>query len=374
LKEIIIVGVGIVGASTSYELAKRGFKVTMIDSHTEGRATSAGAGIISPWITQRRNKAWYELAKNGAAHYKSLINELDRCGEKETGYKQNGAIHLHQNIEQLKKLKNIALKRREDAPEIGNVHILNEKETLDKFPLLNEGYSSLYVKGAARIDGRALRDSLINAAKKHGAKYIKATAQLNFSKECVLGVRINGDTIGADATVLTNGVWMKEILLPLQLNFDVKMQKGQLVHVYEEQLRDGDFPVVKLPRDPYIVPFDEGRVVIGATREDNAKFDPKMTVGGVHEVLHKTLEVAPKFFNSTISDIRIGFRPYTKTFVPTFGTVPHYERLFLANGLGASGLTTGPYIGKLLAQMVAEENIDIDHTLYKVEEHIKVIR
>src|SRR5690625_7877146 len=83
----------------------------MIDSHTEGRATSAGAGIISPWITQRRNKAWYELAKNGAAHYKSLINELDRCGEKETGYKQNGAIHLHQNIEQLKKLKNIALKR-----------------------------------------------------------------------------------------------------------------------------------------------------------------------------------------------------------------------------------------------------------------------
>src|SRR5690625_6174085 len=114
----------------------------------------------------------------------------------------------------------------------------------------------------------------------------------------------------------------------------------------------------------YIVPIDEGRVVIGATREDNAKFDQKMTVGGVHEVLHKTLEVAPKFFNSTISDIRIGFRPYTKTFVPTFGTVPHYERLFLAIGLGASVLTNGHYIRKLLEQMVADVNINIDYTLY----------
>src|SRR5690625_4189082 len=143
MKEIIVVGTGIVGAATAFELTKYGCKVTMIDNHTKGRATSAGAGIISPWITQRRNKAWYELAKNGAAYYKTLVKQLQDYGEFDTGYKQIGAIQLHTNINHLKKLESIALKRRENAPEIGNIHILNEKETLKKFPLLHDGYSSL---------------------------------------------------------------------------------------------------------------------------------------------------------------------------------------------------------------------------------------
>src|SRR5690625_1303088 len=174
MKEVIIVGTGIVGSATAFELTKRGCKVTMFDNHAEGRATSAGAGIISPWITQRRNKAWYELAKNGAAHYRKLIRQLHAYGEYETSYKQIGAIHLHYNKGHLKKLKNIALKRRVDAPDNGTVRIVNDTETLTKFPLLNEGYASLYVAGDARSDGRVLRNSLINAAKQQGAKYVNA--------------------------------------------------------------------------------------------------------------------------------------------------------------------------------------------------------
>lgn len=230
------------------------------------------------------------------------------------------------------------------------------------------------MEGAARVDGRVLRESLINAAKNLGANYINAEAKLHFTEGSVLGVKVNDEILRAHVTVLTNGVWMRDILQPLHIELDILIQKGQLVHLYEEQLLNSNFPVVTPPNDPYIVPFDNGRVVIGATREDDAPFDPKMTVGGVHEVLHKALEVAPGFFNSAISEVRTGFRPFTKTFVPILGAVPHYKQLFLANGLGASGLTTGPYIGKILAQMIAGENIDIDHTPYQVDDHITSIK
>lgn len=54
----VIIGAGILGTSTALELSKQGHQVRLIDAHYPGRATQAGAGIIAPWLTKRRNKAW----------------------------------------------------------------------------------------------------------------------------------------------------------------------------------------------------------------------------------------------------------------------------------------------------------------------------
>lgn len=69
MQTYIVVGAGILGASTAYHLAKAGAQVTLVDRQDLGQATDAAAGIICPWLTQRRNKAWYQLAKNGAKFY-----------------------------------------------------------------------------------------------------------------------------------------------------------------------------------------------------------------------------------------------------------------------------------------------------------------
>ena len=44
----VIVGAGVLGASTAFHLAKAGLDVTIIDAALDGRATAAGAGIIVP--------------------------------------------------------------------------------------------------------------------------------------------------------------------------------------------------------------------------------------------------------------------------------------------------------------------------------------
>ena len=57
--KIAIVGAGIVGSTAAYYLSKeKGVEVTVFD-HGLGQATKAAAGIISPWFSKRRNKAWY---------------------------------------------------------------------------------------------------------------------------------------------------------------------------------------------------------------------------------------------------------------------------------------------------------------------------
>lgn len=55
-KKVAIIGAGIVGASAAYFLSQReDLDVTIFDEGT-GQGTAAAAGIISPWLSRRRNK------------------------------------------------------------------------------------------------------------------------------------------------------------------------------------------------------------------------------------------------------------------------------------------------------------------------------
>ncbi len=51
--KVLIIGAGILGASTAYHLARKGIDVEIVDAQHEGKATLAGAGIVCPWATKR---------------------------------------------------------------------------------------------------------------------------------------------------------------------------------------------------------------------------------------------------------------------------------------------------------------------------------
>src|SRR5690606_28007488 len=116
---------------------------------------------------------WYRLAKAGARFYPSLIEELEKAGEGNTGYAKVGAICLHHDMQKLEAIRERAEQRKADAPEIGELTMLTEAEANKLFPLLSEGYYALHVSGAARVDGRELRDALLRAAKRNGVCYIE---------------------------------------------------------------------------------------------------------------------------------------------------------------------------------------------------------
>jgi D-amino-acid dehydrogenase len=372
MQKFIIIGSGILGASTAYHLAKSGVEVTVIDRHDAGQATDAAAGIICPWLSQRRNKAWYTLAKGGAAYYASLIQQLEEDGETETGYRRVGAVSLHTDAAKLEKMEQRALNRRDDAPEIGDIRQLNSSETSKLFPPLSMEYASVNISGAARVNGRALREALVSAAKKHGAVFIRGSAKLISTDNIVTGVQVEERQIFADTVIITAGAWAAELVEPLGIHLQVSAQKAQIVHLQLENTQTADWPVIMPPSDQYILAFDDGKVVIGATHEDDKQFDMRVTAGGLHEVLGKALAVAPGLADSTFTEVRVGYRPFTPGFLPIIGEVPGAKGLLLANGLGASGLTVGPFLGKELAKLAMNEPVEIDLDLYKVAGAIAV--
>src|SRR5215211_297205 len=77
---IVVVGGGVVGAACAYELARDGHEVTVVDRHDQGRATDAGAGILSPETYSGTVPTFLELADLAGAHYRALVDDLATLG------------------------------------------------------------------------------------------------------------------------------------------------------------------------------------------------------------------------------------------------------------------------------------------------------
>ncbi|WP_217589487.1 NAD(P)/FAD-dependent oxidoreductase [Lentibacillus saliphilus] len=365
MKKYIVIGAGILGASCTYYLAKSGADVTVIDRNEPGAATDAAAGIVSPWLSKRRNKAWYHLAIRGARLYPELVSELEAMGQSETGYKKVGGLNIHTDPDVLDDMFERARLKQAEGPEIGDIKRLNAEETKAFFPLLADGYEALYLSGAARVDGHALKTALLNAAQAYGAKIINANADLDVEAGQVKGVKVGSEYMAADHVIAANGAWMRDLLAPLGVTFRGWPQKGEIMHIQLDGTAPSDWPVINPPGRHYVLGFDD-HLVIGATRDDWKGFNSDVTVEGAHEILTQALNVIPAFKDARILETRVGFRPITVDSMPVIGTLPGYKGLLLANGLGSSGITIGPFVGQQLAKWALGHALDIEPEKYVV--------
>jgi D-amino-acid dehydrogenase len=217
------------------------------------------------------------------------------------------------------------------------------------FPPLARGVAGLWIGGGARVDGRAIRDSLLRAAAARGVRRVPGTATLDWADGQVTGVTVGADRVGADAVVVAAGAWTAGVCAGSGIRLPVGPQRGQIVHARLPGTDTAAWPVVLSDRDPYLVAFPGGRVVLGATREQ-AGFAYHTTVGGVGGLLAGAARLAPGLREAELLETRIGFRPVTTDGRPLLG--PLADGLIVATGHGPEGLTAGPWSG-LAAALLA---------------------
>lgn len=356
---VAILGGGVLGASTAFHLARAGAEVTLIDAAHQGRATAAGAGIICPWVSGASG-AFYRLYAAGARYYPELLAALHSCGEDDLGYARTGGLCVSDNAAELDFIADLVRRRGEEAPEAGQVRRLSAHEARALFPPLRDTLAGVLVSGGARIDGRRLTASLVRAAHGLGARSHDGTGTLLTSGERVSGVRVAATTIAADATIVTAGAWAPPLLQPLGLTLPVIPQRGQIVHLRLPGADTAAWPVVLPQGEHYLLAFEDSRIVAGATREADSGFDYRVTAAGQAEALHEALRVAPGLANATVTETRVGFRPLSTDGLPLLGFVRGIDGLLVGNGLGAAGLTIGPFAGKLLAELALDKKSSMD--------------
>ena len=370
-KKIAIIGGGIVGSTAAYYLTKNNHDaVTLFDEGT-GQATSASAGIISPWLSQRRNKEWYFLARNGAKFYHELIHDLEQDGyPTHTVYRQTGTILYKKNAKLLDKLYDLATERLEEAPEIGTISYLSPEEVTQKLPLIHHDQPALFITGGAKVDGGKLIATLQKplAHSPHNVIKKQVTHISYESGQWLLTTDSQSDTF--DELILATGAWLPSLLEPLDYSVDIRPQKGQLIGLSTTEELD-DFPVVMPVGECDIIPFSHGQLLIGATHENDQGYDLTPDKKQLETLKEEAQALLPTITDLPIDHYRVGTRAYTSDFSPFFGEITGVPHLLVASGLGSSGLTTGPIIGKTLADWVEGKTTDFDDYKEQPNRYIK---
>ncbi|WP_106178887.1 NAD(P)/FAD-dependent oxidoreductase [Prauserella shujinwangii] len=355
---IIVIGSGIAGAATAYELARRGADVVVADAGLPGAATAAGAGIVSPWTSRAPDGAALTFAARAAAYYRTLVQRLAEDGHGDSSFEVVGGMVVAAGEPELADLHRRLTARAAAWPEAGSVTRLDPARARALFPPLAPGLGAVHVTGSARVDGRRLRETLLRAAVGRGARTVQGRAEPHVTAGTVTGVRVAGDVEPADRVVVAAGAWSAEPLAPLGVTVPVAPQRGQISHFGLPGTDTAPWPVV-LPAasSHYLLAFPGGRVVAGATRETGSGFDHRVTVAGQREVLAEALEVAPGLADATLLETRVGFRPASPDGEPLLGPLPGHPEVVLLSGFGPAGLTLGPYAGVLAARVALGEPV-----------------
>jgi D-amino-acid dehydrogenase len=357
----IIVGAGIFGASTAYHLVRRGVNVTIVDGALPGQATAAGAGIVSPWVREIQDRAYYEFATAAAKYYQRLTADLRADGQTETGYRKVGSIALPAQADELEAVHQRLLDRQRESPEIEAVRRIGPDEIASLFPPIRRDLPGIHIEGSARVDGRLMASAMIAASIKHGARFrTGSVSKISFSSGRVFGLVCNDEVLEADVTVIAAGAWTNPLVKPLGFTLAIEPQRGQIMHLRYAGSKTGTFPIIQPLNGYYMLAFDDARIVVGATREFNVGLDHKATAKGLSEVLGFALEYAPGVADSEVLETRVGFRPMAFDNKPMFGPIEGITGLFIANGLGHSGLSIGPYAGAILAKLCLGDRVGFD--------------
>jgi D-amino-acid dehydrogenase len=357
-----VIGGGVVGASTAYHLVRAGAETLLVDRRDPGRATDAGAGILSTATMTEDPDPIERFEARAAAYYPVLVDHLRADGAGDPGYGVCGSLTVAVDDDEVAHFHQVGtgLRRWRAAKDHGYAEI-GPGEAKALFPPLAAVQGAIHCGRGARVDGRLLAAALLRAAGQRGLEARDgAVEDVLLEQGGVVGVRVAGERVACRHAVVAAGAWSNELGRRLGLEIPVEPQRGQIVHLGLPGVDTGAWPIVLAFRGHYLVPWGDSRVAVGATRETGSGFRPHATAAGVIQVLAEALRVAPGLAAAEIRDIRVGLRPATRDGLPILGPVPGLSNLWLATGHGSIGLQLGPYSGKVIADLIAGGKADTD--------------
>ncbi|BAU11302.1 glycine oxidase ThiO [Leptolyngbya sp. NIES-3755] len=323
MREILIIGGGIIGLSIAIELKSQGIPVTILSRDFSEAATHAAAGMIAPQAEEIPPSPMLDLCLASRALYPDWIRKLESLTGMNAGYWACGILAPRYQIAQ---------------------GMLDRASMFAHQPdLSDEVVGGFWFPEDAQVDNRALAKVLWIAAQELGVE-IQTGIQVErfISDSNMTQLETNQGIWKADRYILATGAWSQD-LLPIP----VFPRKGQMLSVRAENL---PLKQVLYGEESYIVPRQDGRIVIGATSE-NVGFRAGNTAIGVHQLLSAAIRLYPPIQGFTLEETWYGFRPATPDELPILGSSP-FANLTLATGHYRNGILLAPITAHTIAQLI----------------------
>lgn len=315
--KIAIIGGGIIGLASGWQLLKKGHKVDLFERHFVGKGASfAAAGMLSLYAEPELQSLYEEAF----AYYPCFLSQLQQdCDEK---IEMQGPGTLYVSLDQY---DTEWIKRKVKCGKW-----LSKEEALQKEPFLSPKIQgALFVEEEKQIDNRKLLKCLTKAFLKNGGSLHE---EMEIKKE---------DLTFFDRVISAQGCHNENVWPNKGQILSLKMQEFKIQHV------------IYTPR-VYLVPKEEGILRVGATSED-VGFDQSVKAGAILELLKWGQEVLPSIVEMNFSEVISAFRPASQDRHPLIGpekTPGHY----VATGHGRAGILLAPYTACKISEMI-DENI-----------------
>jgi len=414
MKNIVIIGGGIVGLSAAYYLVNSGHRVTVLDKDDFLDNCSYGnAGYVCPshfiplatpgivkqgmrWMLSSKSPFYVQPGFNrslidwGLKFIKSATPEKVAAAaiplrdiallsqrEYETwtsnaglsfSYEQKGLLEIFQTEERGEHAHDTV----EKATELGlEVVLLNQQELRAMEPQTTiNALGAIYFKGDAHMYPNLLMKNLLTHLKIAGVQMRPQQEVTGFEKEKsgnIKKVITTTDSWEADEVVLATGSWSRRLALQLGVRLPLMPGRG-----YSVTLEDSPYkinhPAVLMEGRVALTPMDGNKIRFGGTMEITSTQTPPR-----YKRVQGILESVKRFFPEfdipmpPPEKIWFGFRPCSADGLPYIGRSRKCSNLVVATGHAMVGLSLGAGTGKLVSEIVNAERTSVDITPFAIE-------
>ncbi|MFD9225872.1 glycine oxidase ThiO [Streptomyces sp. NPDC060064] len=354
--DVLVVGGGIIGLVTAWRAAQRGLRVAVADPAPGGGAAQVAAGMLAA-VTELHYGEQTLLGLNleSARRYPAFVAELEEASGQSVGYRACGTLAVALDADDRAHLRELHALQRQSGLES---EWLAGRECRRLEPMLAPGVrGGLRVDGDHQVDPRRLAAALVAACERAGVVFHRGWAErLSVVRDRAAGaVLTDGRELSADQVVLACGSLSGRLGgVPEDVLPPVRPVKGQVLRLtvpraYAPFLSRTVRAVVR-GSDVYLVPRENGELVIGATSEELG-WDTTVTAGGVYELLRDAHELVPGITELPLTETRAGLRPGSPDNAPLLGPTA-LPGLHLATGHHRNGVLLTPVTGDVMATVL----------------------
>jgi len=360
--DVLVIGGGIIGLSTAYFLADAGRRVHVLDKGEFGREASwAGAGILPPGDPAFAVSPVDRLRAWGVSRFAAFSSQLRTLTGIDNGYRACGGIEFltaeDRYAVELWRVQRVRCERLSER----------ELQSLEPDVRFVPDAEAWHLPDCAQVRNPRHMQALVAACR---AKGVTLTPHAEFrawdrTDDRVTAVTLaTGERLTAGQFLLASGAWAEGGLAALGVRLGVKPVRGQLVLF---RCPTPPFTRVLMCGKRYLVPRDDGRVLVGSTEEPDAGFEKANTPAGIDELKRFAFDLCPMLRDAEVEMTWAGLRPGSPDGWPYLGPVPGVANVFCAAGHFRAGVQLSLGSARLVTDLLTVNESELPADAFRLD-------